>query len=375
MRPGRRPGQHRAALPGRDERVPHRRVLEHRAQVHRRLARQVDEGRRRGRRDVGLVERIGPAQHVEPTDLGAERRRTSASAASTSALGVLVGGRRSGSTSTSSAPLGSRSSRSKSQPSLPLAATDQGEGPGIGGDATRRRVLDARSGYPSVASRPMTIERVGIVGSGIMGSGIAEVAAKAGIDVVLRSRKQETADAMVAALEKSLAKQVERGKLEEDRDAKAIGRGSAPPHDLHALPTATSCIESVVEDLAVKKELFTRARRHRARPRPSSPPTRRPCPVVEMAVATERPEQVCGIHFFNPAPMMSLVEVDPAAHRVRRHGRRRPRRSPTACGKDAGRGEGPRRLHRQRAAVPVPQQRRADAREPAPPAATTSTPP
>ena len=61
----------------------------------------------------------------------------------------------------------------------------------------------------------MTIEKLGIVGSGIMGSGIAEVAAKAGIDVILRSRQQATADAMVAGLEKSLAKQVERGKLEE----------------------------------------------------------------------------------------------------------------------------------------------------------------
>ena len=61
----------------------------------------------------------------------------------------------------------------------------------------------------------MTIERVGILGSGIMGSGIAEVAAKSGFDVVLRSRKQESADAMVASLEKSLARQVERGKLEQ----------------------------------------------------------------------------------------------------------------------------------------------------------------
>ena len=68
----------------------------------------------------------------------------------------------------------------------------------------------------------MAVTRMGIVGSGIMGSGIAEVAAKAGRDVVLRSRKQETADAMVAGLSKSLAKQVDRGKLESgDRDATA----------------------------------------------------------------------------------------------------------------------------------------------------------
>src|SRR3954454_13245454 len=101
----------------------------------------------------------------------------------------------------------------------------------------------------------MSIKRVGIVGSGIMGSGIAEVAAKAGIEVVLRSRKQETADAMVAGFQKSLAKQVEKGRLsQEDSDA-ASGRVSATS----ALADLKDCdlvIESVVEDLAVKKALF-----------------------------------------------------------------------------------------------------------------------
>ena len=80
----------------------------------------------------------------------------------------------------------------------------------------------------------MTIERVGIIGSGIMGSGIAEVAAKAGHSVVLRSRQQSSADAMIAGLTKSLGKQVDRGKLsEEDRDA-TLARVNAT-HDLHAL--------------------------------------------------------------------------------------------------------------------------------------------
>ncbi|MCB0965035.1 MAG: NAD(P)-binding domain-containing protein, partial [Acidimicrobiales bacterium] len=76
----------------------------------------------------------------------------------------------------------------------------------------------------------MTIKRVGILGSGIMGSGIAEVAAKTGHEVVLRSRKQASADAMVEALTTSLAKQVDRGKLsEEDRDA-TLARGTATDH-------------------------------------------------------------------------------------------------------------------------------------------------
>src|SRR5436305_14285895 len=101
----------------------------------------------------------------------------------------------------------------------------------------------------------MTVKRVGIVGSGIMGSGVAEVAAKNGFEVVLRSRHQETADAMVASLEKSLAKQVEKGRLsEEDRDA-TVSRVSATS-DLHALANCDLVLESVVEDLAVKKARF-----------------------------------------------------------------------------------------------------------------------
>src|SRR4051812_42073579 len=101
----------------------------------------------------------------------------------------------------------------------------------------------------------MTIKRVGIVGSGIMGSGIAEVAAKAGWEVVLRSRQQNSADAMVASLEKSLKKQVERGKLEEAEAETTLGRVSATSN-LHDLADCDLVIESVVEDLAVKKELF-----------------------------------------------------------------------------------------------------------------------
>ena len=103
----------------------------------------------------------------------------------------------------------------------------------------------------------MAISTLGIVGSGIMGSGIAEVAAKSGIDVILRSRQQQSADAMVASLERSLAKQVERGKLEEATAKEVASRVSATD-DLHALHDCDLVLESVVEDLAVKKELFTR---------------------------------------------------------------------------------------------------------------------
>src|SRR5689334_7179935 len=101
------------------------------------------------------------------------------------------------------------------------------------------------------------IKRLGIVGSGIMGSGIAEVAAKAGIEVVLRSRQQATADAMLAALEKSLGKQVEKGKLDEQAAKETVSQVTAH-HDLHALSECELVLESIVEDLAVKKDLFSR---------------------------------------------------------------------------------------------------------------------
>ena len=153
----------------------------------------------------------------------------------------------------------------------------------------------------------MTIERVGILGSGIMGSGIAEVAAKSGFEVVLRSRKQDTADAMVASLEKSLAKQVDRGKLEQADADQVRARVSATDH-LGALVDCDLVIESVVEDLEIKRALFSELDSV-VKDGAILATNTSTLPVVEMAVATNRPDRVVGVHFFNPAPAMSLVEV------------------------------------------------------------------
>ena len=140
-----------------------------------------------------------------------------------------------------------------------------------------------------------------------MGSGIAEVAAKNGHVVVLRSRRQETADAMVASLEKSLAKQVDRGKLTDDDRAATLGRVTATS-DLGDLADCDLVIESIVEDLAPKKHLFNELDRickdHTILATNTST-----LPVVEMAMETGRPDKVCGVHFFNPAPAMALVEI------------------------------------------------------------------
>jgi 3-hydroxybutyryl-CoA dehydrogenase len=153
----------------------------------------------------------------------------------------------------------------------------------------------------------MSITRVGIVGSGIMGAGIAEAAAVHGFEVVLRSRSQGAADGMVASLEKSLGKQVDKGKLPEaDRDA-ALARLSTVT-DLGALAECDVVIESVVEDLAVKKHLFSELDRvckdHTILATNTST-----LPVIDMAMETGRPDKVCGVHFFNPAPVMALVEI------------------------------------------------------------------
>jgi 3-hydroxybutyryl-CoA dehydrogenase len=153
----------------------------------------------------------------------------------------------------------------------------------------------------------MTVKRVGIVGSGIMGSGIAEVAAKSGHEVVLRSRRQETADSMVAGLEKSLNKQVERGKLSDEDRQGTLQRVTATS-DLGELAGCDLVIESIVEDLQTKKHLFNELDRICGEGTILATNTST-LPVIEMAMETGRPQKVCGVHFFNPAPMMALVEI------------------------------------------------------------------
>ena len=153
----------------------------------------------------------------------------------------------------------------------------------------------------------MAVAKLGIVGSGIMGSGIAEVAARSGVTVVLRSRKQETADAMVADLERSLATQVARGKLDESEAAAVNGRVGATA-DLEALSDCDLVVESIVEDLETKKQLFVELDRL-VKDGAILTTNTSTLPVVELAMETNRPERVCGLHFFNPATAMSLVEV------------------------------------------------------------------
>lgn len=153
----------------------------------------------------------------------------------------------------------------------------------------------------------MPVSRVGIVGSGIMGSGIAETAAVNGHEVVLRSRAQQTADAMIAAMEKSLARRVDKGTLSpEDRES-ALSRVTATT-DLTLFADVDLVIESVVEDLSVKKHVFSELD-HICGETTILATNTSTLPVIEMAMETGRPERVCGVHFFNPVAVMTLVEL------------------------------------------------------------------
>ena len=151
------------------------------------------------------------------------------------------------------------------------------------------------------------IRRVGILGSGIMGAGLAEVAAKAGYDVIVRSRTKAAAEAMVANIDKGFAKAIERGKATaEERDA-TLASITATDH-LGALADCDLVIESVVEDLAVKKALFAELEQI-VKPEGILASNTSTLPLIELAMVTQRPDKVCGVHFFNPATVMKLVEV------------------------------------------------------------------
>jgi 3-hydroxybutyryl-CoA dehydrogenase len=155
--------------------------------------------------------------------------------------------------------------------------------------------------------RDDVISKVGILGSGIMGAGLAEVAARAGYDVVVRSRSQASADGMLAHIERGLAKQVERGKIDDDASKAILGRITATDH-LGGVADCDLVIESVIEDLVIKKALFAELEQI-VKPSGILASNTSTLPIVELAMQTQRPDRVCGVHFFNPAPMMKLVEI------------------------------------------------------------------
>ncbi|MEV5238621.1 3-hydroxyacyl-CoA dehydrogenase family protein [Streptomyces cinnamoneus] len=151
------------------------------------------------------------------------------------------------------------------------------------------------------------VRAVGVAGSGTMASGIAEVFAKAGYRVVLAARSQEKADAAKARIATSLARAVAKGRLTDVR-AEAALAAVTPAGSLDAFADVDLAIEAVAEDLEVKQQLFA-ALDKVCRPGAVLATTTSSLPVVACARATSRPQDVVGMHFFNPAPAMKLVEV------------------------------------------------------------------
>ncbi len=152
-----------------------------------------------------------------------------------------------------------------------------------------------------------TIRSIGVVGSGTMATGIIEVFAKAGYDVTYVARAESKVAAATAAVTKSLEKAVQRGKLTEQARDAALGHLTGST-SLESLSGVDLVVEAVVEDLAVKRALFENLDEI-CRPGVILATTTSSLPVVECAAATSRPEDVVGMHFFNPAQIMKLVEV------------------------------------------------------------------
>jgi 3-hydroxybutyryl-CoA dehydrogenase len=153
----------------------------------------------------------------------------------------------------------------------------------------------------------MDIMKVGVVGAGAMGNGIAQLAAQIGCDVILRDIKDEFVERGMKNIDKFLSRSVEKGKLEADEKDAILGRIKGTT-DMSQLEDVDFVIEAVIEDLDLKKSVFKELD-ELCRPEVILATNTSSMSLTEIASATNRPDKVCGMHFFNPAPLMRLVEV------------------------------------------------------------------
>jgi 3-hydroxybutyryl-CoA dehydrogenase len=151
------------------------------------------------------------------------------------------------------------------------------------------------------------IRTVGVVGTGTMAAGIVEVFAKSGYDVLYVGRSQDKVDGVRATITRSLDKQIQRGRATEEQKAEVLGRltGSTSLDDLAG---AEIVVEAIAEDLAIKTTLFENLDEI-CKPGTILATTTSSLPIISLAKVTSRPQDVIGMHFFNPAPIMKLVEV------------------------------------------------------------------
>jgi 3-hydroxybutyryl-CoA dehydrogenase len=153
----------------------------------------------------------------------------------------------------------------------------------------------------------MEIKKIGVVGAGAMGNGIAQIAALIGCEVVLRDIKDEFVERGMKNIEKFLTKSVEKGKLEASEKDAVLGRIKGTT-DMSLIKDADFVIEVVIEDLELKKSVFKELD-DLCRPEVILASNTSSMSITEIAAATKRPDRVCGMHFFNPVPLMRLVEV------------------------------------------------------------------
>jgi 3-hydroxybutyryl-CoA dehydrogenase len=154
----------------------------------------------------------------------------------------------------------------------------------------------------------MSITKVGIVGGGQMGGGIAEVCAKAGIDTVIVEISDDLVERSRAGINRSLDKAVDRGKLDDEARTEALERLRFTT-DLALLSDRDLVVEAVVEDIDVKRDLFARIDLIVESEAAVLASNTSSIPITQIAMATSRPQAVVGMHFFNPATIMPLVEV------------------------------------------------------------------
>jgi 3-hydroxybutyryl-CoA dehydrogenase len=167
--------------------------------------------------------------------------------------------------------------------------------------------VGAASGPSPEMARP--VSTIGVVGTGTMATGIVEVCAKSGYDVIFRARSEDKVAGVRKKLESSLDKAVQKGRMTEEARTSALAHVTGTT-EIGDLSDCDLIIEAVVEDLPVKRALFQELDRV-CKPGVVLATTTSSLPVIECARATSRPEDVVGMHWFNPAPAMKLVEVVP----------------------------------------------------------------
>jgi 3-hydroxybutyryl-CoA dehydrogenase len=167
--------------------------------------------------------------------------------------------------------------------------------------------MPSRSPWKGSRGVATEIETIGVIGAGTMGNGIAQTAARAGLSVILRDVEERFVERGMAAIEKSLQRDVDKARLTEDARREVVGRIRTTT-DMGAFEAADFVVEAITENLEVKTNLF-RSLDQIARPGVVLASNTSSISITKLASTTSRPERFVGMHFMNPVPVMKLVEI------------------------------------------------------------------